>query len=46
MSEQHYEMDDLDRRILNTLQLDSSHTNAELAELVHVSPSICLCRVK
>ena len=39
-------MDDLDRRILNTLQLDSSHTNAELAELVHVSPPTCLRRVK
>ena len=30
-----YQMDDLDRRILNTLQVDSSHTNFELAELVH-----------
>ena len=39
-------MDDLDRRILNTLQLDSSHTNAEVAELVHVSPPTCLRRVK
>ena len=39
-------IDDVDRRILNTLQLDSSHTNAELAELVHVSPPTCLRRVK
>jgi Lrp/AsnC family leucine-responsive transcriptional regulator len=39
-------MDDVDRRILNTLQLDASHTNAELAELVHVSPPTCLRRVK
>lgn len=39
-------MDDVDRRILNVLQLDSSHTNAELAELVHVSPPTCLRRVK
>lgn len=39
-------LDDLDRRILNVLQLDSSHTNAELAELVHVSPPTCLRRVK
>lgn len=39
-------MDDLDRRILNVLQLDASHTNAELAELVHVSPPTCLRRVK
>lgn len=39
-------LDDLDRRILNTLQVDASHTNAELAELVHVSPPTCLRRVK
>jgi Lrp/AsnC family leucine-responsive transcriptional regulator len=39
-------LDDLDRRILNVLQLDASHTNAELAELVHVSPPTCLRRVK
>jgi Lrp/AsnC family transcriptional regulator, leucine-responsive regulatory protein len=39
-------MDDLDRRILNALQIDASHTNAELAELVHVSPPTCLRRVK
>jgi Lrp/AsnC family transcriptional regulator, leucine-responsive regulatory protein len=39
-------LDDLDRRILNALQVDASHTNAELAELVHVSPPTCLRRVK
>ncbi len=39
-------MDEVDRRILNVLQIDSSHTNAELAELVHVSPPTCLRRVK
>ncbi|HEX9173957.1 MAG TPA: Lrp/AsnC family transcriptional regulator [Telluria sp.] len=39
-------LDDLDRRILNALQLDASRTNAELAELVHVSPPTCLRRVK
>jgi Lrp/AsnC family leucine-responsive transcriptional regulator len=39
-------LDDLDRRILNALQADSSRTNAELAELVHVSPPTCLRRVK
>ena len=39
-------MDELDRRILNALQLDASHTNAELAELVHVSPPTCLRRVR
>ena len=40
------ELDELDRRILNTLQVDASHTNAELAALVHVSPPTCLRRVK
>ncbi len=39
-------LDELDRRILNALQTDASHTNAELAELVHVSPPTCLRRVK
>ena len=39
-------LDDLDRRILNVLQVDASHTNAVLAELVHVSPPTCLRRVK
>lgn len=40
------QLDELDRRILNALQLDASHTNAELAELVHISPPTCLRRVK
>jgi Lrp/AsnC family leucine-responsive transcriptional regulator len=39
-------MDDVDRRILNLWQIDASHTNAQLAELVHVSPPTCLRRVK
>jgi Lrp/AsnC family leucine-responsive transcriptional regulator len=39
-------LDDLDRRILNALQADASQTNAELAELVHVSAPTCLRRVK
>ena len=39
-------MDEVDRRILNALQLDASHTNAELAELVHVSAPTCLRRVR
>jgi Lrp/AsnC family leucine-responsive transcriptional regulator len=39
-------LDELDRRILNTLQADASHTNAELAALVHVSAPTCLRRVK
>ena len=46
MSDLKADLDDLDRRILNTLQVDASHTNAELAELVHVSPPTCLRRVK
>ncbi|VXC26250.1 Lrp/AsnC family transcriptional regulator [Massilia sp. 9I] len=45
MSEQ-LPLDELDRRILSALQTDASHTNAELAELVHVSPPTCLRRVK
>ncbi|HEY1043798.1 MAG TPA: Lrp/AsnC family transcriptional regulator [Telluria sp.] len=40
------QLDELDRRILEVIQLDASHTNAELAELVHVSPPTCLRRVK
>jgi Lrp/AsnC family transcriptional regulator, leucine-responsive regulatory protein len=39
-------LDELDRRILNALQTDATHTNAELAELVHVSAPTCLRRVK
>ena len=39
-------LDELDRRILEVLQVDASHNNAELAELVHVSPPTCLRRVK
>lgn len=46
MSESPTPLDDIDRRILNALQLDASHTNAELAELVHVSQPTCLRRVK
>ena len=39
-------LDELDRRILDVLQQDASHTNAELAALVHASPPTCLRRVK
>ena len=39
-------LDEVDLRILNTLQVDASHTNAELAELVHVSQPTRLRRVK
>ena len=46
MSDVTHSLDDLDRRILNALQIDASHTNAELAELVHVSAPTCLRRVK
>ena len=40
------DFDELDRRILNTLQHDASLNNAQLAELVHISPPTCLRRVK
>lgn len=39
-------LDDVDRRILNALQDNAALTNAELAQLVHVSPPTCLRRVK
>lgn len=39
-------LDDLDRRILNALQEDSSVSNIELATLVHASAPTCLRRVK
>lgn len=42
----HSDFDDLDRRILNTLQQDASLNNAQLAERVLVSPPTCLRRVK
>jgi len=37
-------LDDLDRRILEQLQRDSSLTNHALAERVHASPPTCLRR--
>jgi Lrp/AsnC family leucine-responsive transcriptional regulator len=46
MSNDILNLDEIDRRILNALQIDASHTNAELAELVHVSAPTCLRRVK
>ena len=39
-------LDDVDRRILNALQSNTALTNAELAQLVHVSAPTCLRRVK
>ena len=46
MSKETQTLDEIDRRILNVLQVDASHTNAELAALVHVSAPTCLRRVK
>lgn len=39
-------LDDVDRRILNALQMNTALTNAELAQQVHVSAPTCLRRVK
>lgn len=39
-------LDEIDRRILNALQVDASQTNSELARSVHVSAPTCLRRVK
>lgn len=46
MSEKRIELDELDRRILNSLQDDAAQTNNDLAASVHVSPPTCLRRVK
>jgi len=40
------ELDAIDRRILNRLQLDGRMTNQQLAEEVGLSPSPCLRRVR
>lgn len=40
------ELDELDKRILQQLQRDSSLTNQELAEKVHASAPTCLRRVR
>lgn len=40
------QLDDLDRRILEQLQSDSSITNFELARRVHASAPTCLRRVR
>lgn len=39
-------MDRLDLKLLEALQADASRTNAELAEIVGLSPSSCLRRVR
>ena len=46
MSDYKIVLDELDRRILNALQDDSSQTNNDLALAVHASPPTCLRRVK
>ncbi|MDQ6437867.1 Lrp/AsnC family transcriptional regulator [Mesorhizobium sp. LHD-90] len=39
-------MDRIDKRLLDLLQEDASRTNAELADLVGLSPSSCLRRIQ
>ena len=46
MNENNIALDEIDRRILNALQVDASQTNSELAQAVHVSAPTCLRRVK
>lgn len=46
MSDEILLLDELDKRILNALQIDSSQTNNDLALAVHASPPTCLRRVK
>ena len=46
MNNQKSPFDEIDRRILNALQVDASHTNHDLAQQVHVSAPTCLRRVK
>lgn len=40
------DLDKIDKRILNALQKDSSLSNNQLADLVGLSPSPCLRRVR
>lgn len=42
----HHKLDRIDVRILAELQRNGRITNVELADLVHLSPSPCLTRVK
>lgn len=39
-------MDKIDRKLLRLLQEDASRTNAQLADLVALSPSSCLRRIR
>lgn len=41
-----HQLDETDRRILRTLQLDGRMTNAELAKRCNMSPAACLERVR
>jgi len=40
------QLDSIDRRILDALQVDAKLSNVELAQRVHLSPSACLRRVE
>lgn len=46
MNPSDFVLDDLDRRLLNALQVDASQTNQQLSAIVHISPPTCLRRVK
>ena len=46
MSENHYELDEIDRNILRILIRDGRINNLALAEAVHLSPTPCARRVK
>lgn len=39
-------LDDIDRKILKSLQIDGRMTNQALAEACHISPAACFDRVK
>lgn len=41
-----YKLDEIDRKILNTLQSNGRISNIELSSIVGISPSPCLRRVK
>ena len=41
-----FDLDAIDRQLLDALQRDASQSNQALAERVHVSPPTCLRRVK
>jgi Lrp/AsnC family transcriptional regulator, leucine-responsive regulatory protein len=40
------DLDRTDRKLLSLLQIDASRTNAALADLVNLSPSSCLRRIR